>query len=136
MLANFFHLESGCANPPDLSSTAFLDTTASKHLVTPDTKTSNKISSERITVVQPSGDKMQSTHAVDLVLLSKLPPDAQMAHFLPGLTNNLLSVLVLYDSGCEVFFNATGCEVTLMQYPAIWMHRQRRTVTHTTNILC
>jgi hypothetical protein len=36
-----------------------------------------------------------------------------MAHSLPGLTNNLLSVAVLCDAGCEVFFHATGCEVTL-----------------------
>jgi hypothetical protein len=36
-----------------------------------------------------------------------------MAHSLTGLTNNLLSVAVLCDAGCEVFFNATGCEVTL-----------------------
>ena len=55
---------------------------------------------------------MRTTHAVDL-LLSKLPPHARMAHSLPGLTNNLLSVPVLCDAGCEVFFNATGCEVTL-----------------------
>jgi hypothetical protein len=55
---------------------------------------------------------MRTTHAVDL-LLSKLPPNARMAHSLPGLTNNLLSVPVLCDAGCEVFFNSTGCEVTL-----------------------
>jgi hypothetical protein len=36
-----------------------------------------------------------------------------MAHSLPGLTNNLLSVAVLCNAGCKVFFNATGCEVTL-----------------------
>jgi hypothetical protein len=36
-----------------------------------------------------------------------------MAHSLPGLTNNLLSVPVLCDAGCEVFFHATRCKVTL-----------------------
>jgi hypothetical protein len=55
---------------------------------------------------------MHSTHAVDL-LLSKLPANARMAHSLPGLTNNLLSVPVLCDAGCEVFFNTTCCKVTL-----------------------
>jgi hypothetical protein len=35
-----------------------------------------------------------------------------MAHHLPGLINNLLSVSVLVDTGCEVFFFATGCKVT------------------------
>jgi hypothetical protein len=54
---------------------------------------------------------MRTTHTVDL-LLSKLPPNACMTHSLPGLTNNLLSVAVLCDAGCNVFFNATGCKVT------------------------
>jgi hypothetical protein len=55
---------------------------------------------------------MRTTHAVDL-LLRKLPPNAWMAYSLLGLTNNLLSVAVLWGAGCKVFFNATGCEVTL-----------------------
>jgi hypothetical protein len=54
---------------------------------------------------------MRTTHAVDL-LLSKLLPNARMAHSLPGLTNNLLLVAVLCDADCEVFFNDIGCEVT------------------------
>jgi hypothetical protein len=54
---------------------------------------------------------MTSTHAVDL-LLTKLPADARLAHRLPGLVNNLLSVAVLCDAGCEVFFDKHGCEVT------------------------
>ena len=78
----------------------------------PSATTSQTTSKASITVVQPSGERMQSTHTVDL-LLGSLPPDARMAHSLPGLTNNLLSVAVLCDAGCEVFFNATGCEVTL-----------------------
>jgi hypothetical protein len=55
---------------------------------------------------------MPTTHAVDL-FLCKLPPNAWMAHSLPGLTNNLLSIAVLCNAGCKVFFNAFGCEVTL-----------------------
>jgi hypothetical protein len=35
-----------------------------------------------------------------------------MAHSLSGLINNLLSVAVLCNTSCKVFFNATGCEVT------------------------
>ena len=54
---------------------------------------------------------MTSTHAVNL-LLTKLPADARLAHRLPGLVNNLLSVAVLCDAGCEVFFHKHGCEVT------------------------
>jgi hypothetical protein len=54
---------------------------------------------------------MQTTHAINLPL-QKLPAEAWMAHSLPGLTNNLLSVAVLCDAGCAVFFNATSCKIT------------------------
>jgi hypothetical protein len=99
---NSFHLDSGCTNPPNLNTTAFIDTAASKHLVTPTTKTSPATSSERITVIQPGSNKMHTTHAFNLLL--SIPPYARMAHFLPGLTNNLLSVPVLVcDTGFKVF---------------------------------
>jgi hypothetical protein len=111
ILANLFPHYSGCANPPDLSSTAFFDTAASKSLVTPSTQTSPTTSLESITVIQPGGDKMRTTHAVNL-LLSKLPTNARMAHSLLSLTNNCLSIAVLCNAGCKVFFNVTGCEVT------------------------
>jgi hypothetical protein len=101
----------GCANPPDLSSTALIDTAASNSLVTPSTPISPATRQESITVIQPGSDKMRTTHAVNL-LLSKLPPNAHMAHSLPGLTNNLLSIAVLCNAVCKVFFNATGCKVT------------------------
>ena len=66
----------------------------------------------QITVLQPNGAKMTSMHVVNL-LLSKLPADACLAHPLPGLVNNLLSVAVLCDAGCKVFFHKHGCKVTL-----------------------
>jgi hypothetical protein len=55
---------------------------------------------------------MTTTHAVDL-LLSNLPPKARLAHQLPSLVNNILSVAVLCNTGCKVFFHKTGCKVTL-----------------------
>jgi hypothetical protein len=55
---------------------------------------------------------MCTTHAMDL-LLQKLPPNARMAHHLPGLINYLLSVAVLCDAGYKVYFRSMGCEVTL-----------------------
>jgi hypothetical protein len=55
---------------------------------------------------------MMTTHAVNL-LLSKLPPEACLAHQLPGLINNLLSVAILCNAGCKVFIHKTGCKVTL-----------------------
>ncbi len=112
ILANSITYHSGCANPPDLTFTAFIDTTASVTLLTPKaparSTTNNNV---QITVLQPSGAKMTSMHAVNL-LLKKLPEDARLVHQLPGLINNLLSVAVLCDAGCEVFFHKHGCEVT------------------------
>jgi hypothetical protein len=64
-----------------------------------------------ITVIQPGGNRMTTTHAIDL-LLRNLPPEAQLGHHLPGLVNNLLSVATLVNAGCEVFFHCTSCKVT------------------------
>jgi hypothetical protein len=119
ILANSFPQYYSCANPPSLSTTAIIDTAASKSLVTPSTQTFPATSLESITVIQPGGDKMRTTHAVNC-LLSKLPPNAPMVHSLPGLTNNLLSVAVLCDTGCEVFFSATSCEVTFDGKVILW----------------
>ena len=103
---------SDCANPPDLRSMVFIDTAASVTLPTPTAPACNKTNNNvQITVLQPSGAKMTSTHAVKL-LLNKLPADTRLAHRLPGLVNNLLSVAVLCDAGCEVFFHKHGCKVT------------------------
>jgi hypothetical protein len=110
-LANPFPNDSGCANTPNLSSTASINTAASKSPVTPLTRIPPATSLKSITVIQPGGDKTRTTHAVDL-LLCKLPPKAHMAHSLPGLTNNLLSTAVLYNAGCKVFFHTTGCKLT------------------------
>jgi hypothetical protein len=55
---------------------------------------------------------MITMHTADLIL-SKLTPEAHLAHQLPDLVNNLLTVSVLCDAGCKVFFHKTGCEVTL-----------------------
>jgi hypothetical protein len=48
---------------------------------------STKNNSFQITVLQPSGTKMTSTHTVNL-LLTKLPADTCLVHQLPGLINN------------------------------------------------
>jgi hypothetical protein len=55
---------------------------------------------------------MRTTHAVNLLLI-KLPPEARLAHQLPGLVNYPLSIAVLCDAGCKVFFHKTGCKVNL-----------------------
>ena len=46
------------------------------------------------------------------LLLDKLAKAAREVHRAPGIINNLLSVSVLCDAGCEVFFHSTGCEIS------------------------
>jgi hypothetical protein len=65
----------------------------------------------QITIIQPGGDRVTTTHAVNL-LLWNLRPEVRLGHRLPGLVNNLLSVAALVDTGCKVFFHCIGCEVT------------------------
>ena len=45
------------------------------------------------------------------LLLSKLPKAAREAHRAPGIINNLLSVSVLCNAGCEVWFHNKSCEI-------------------------
>ena len=54
---------------------------------------------------------MVTTKTVNL-LLKKLPTKARQAHRVPGIMNSLLSVPVLVDARCEVFFHCTGCDIT------------------------
>ena len=54
---------------------------------------------------------MFTTKTLEL-LINKLPKAAREAHRAPTLTNNLLSVSVLCDAGCEVHFHFHGCEIT------------------------
>ena len=61
-------------------------------------------------MLQPSGTSFFTTGTLEL-LLSKLPKQAREAHRAP-VTNNLLSVSVLCDAGCEVLFHPSGCEIT------------------------
>ena len=46
------------------------------------------------------------------VLLAELPKAAREAQRAPGIINSLLSVSILCDAGCEVFFHSTGCEIS------------------------
>jgi hypothetical protein len=47
------------------------------------------------------------------LLLQKLPPDAHIAYYLYGLVNNLLSISVLCNVECKIYFHNTGWKVSL-----------------------
>jgi hypothetical protein len=111
-LAHYIQLETCCANPYNLDLTAFIDTAAKLILLTSKAPASpNTHTNLGISVIQPGGTSMHTTHAIDL-LLQKLPPNARMAHHLTGLINNLLSVTVFCNAGSKVYFHSTSCEVT------------------------
>jgi hypothetical protein len=98
LLAHYIQLETICANPYNLDLTEFINTAAMLTLLTSKAPASpNTHTSLGISVIQPGGSSMCTTHVMDL-LLQKLPPDAFMAHHLPGLVNNILSVAVLCDA--------------------------------------
>jgi hypothetical protein len=48
-----------------------------------------------------------------VLLLNKLPKQAQLAYRTPGIKNNLIAASELADAGYELFFHKHGCEVTL-----------------------
>ncbi len=107
------YIEPGCANPVQLDHTAFINTVVSISLLMKKTPVAFTTQPNvQISIVQPGGDCMMTTHAINL-LHSKLPPEACLAHRLPGLVNNLLSVAILCNAGSKVFFHKTGCKVTL-----------------------
>eukprot|EP00804_Cyclotella_cryptica_P013267 CCRYP_007042-RA/>CCRYP_007042-RA protein AED:0.32 eAED:0.32 QI:0/0/0/1/0/0.33/3/0/993 len=101
----------GCSNPNNLTTTALLDTGANISLLqdgAPAHKASTQTSAK--TVTQPNGTLL--TTETLLLLLNKLPANAQTAHRSTGISNNLLAASELVDAGCEIFFHSTGCEVT------------------------
>lgn len=104
---------SGCANPPNLNSTALLDTAANISLLAngaPSDRANMQLTPK--SVMQPKGERLLTTETL-LLHLNKLPLQAREAHRAPGITNNLISASALADAGCEIFFHKTGCEVSL-----------------------
>ena len=111
-LAKNIYLQPGCANPPDINTTALVDSAVNVSLLANDAP-ANKSATQlpKKTILQPAGARMFTTKMMEL-LLAKLPKSAREVHLVPGIINNLLSVSVLCDAGCEVFLHITGCEIS------------------------
>ncbi|KAL7478261.1 hypothetical protein ACHAW6_004033, partial [Cyclotella cf. meneghiniana] len=100
----------GCANPPDLNTTALLDTGANISLLHSDAPAQRSPTQLPIKcITQPKGTLV--TTETLLLHLTKLPTQARIAHRSPGISNNLLAASDLADAGCELFFHSNGCEV-------------------------
>jgi hypothetical protein len=76
-IANYVHGDFvGCANPTNLNKMTLIDTAASCTLLTPRApETATAKPHVSITVIQPEGNCMTTTHAINL-LLRNLPPEA------------------------------------------------------------
>ncbi|KAL7478349.1 hypothetical protein ACHAW6_004114 [Cyclotella cf. meneghiniana] len=104
-IINSIYFTPGCTNPPNLTTTALLDTAANISLLTPHAPAQRNMTTlPTKTIMQPSGDTLTTTGNVTL-LLPKLPQAAKEAYHISGLTNNLLSASALVDACCELFFH-------------------------------
>ena len=111
-LANNIYLQPGCANPLDINTTALVDSAVNVLLLSNDApaiESATQLPTK--TIIQPAGSRIFTNKTMEL-LLNKLPKAAKEAHRAPGVINNLLSVSILCDAGCEVFFHSTGCEIS------------------------
>ena len=83
-LANNIYLQPGCTNPPDIITTALVDSAANVLLL--DNGAASNESATQLptkTILQPSGARMSTTKTMEL-LLAKLPKAAREAHLAPG----------------------------------------------------
>jgi hypothetical protein len=103
----------GCGNPDNLNTTAIIDTGANISLLNtnaPATRLRQQTPPKSI--IQPKGPVLTTTENL-VLLLNKIPPNAQLAYRTPGIKNNLVAASELIDAGCELFFHQHGCKVTL-----------------------
>ena len=92
---------------------AILDSGASSHFLCLDAPVTNKqIANDPITVIQPDGYTMTSTHDSDLDL-PQLPRAARRCHILPAIKQSLISVVKLCEAGCEVKFIKWGVGIEI-----------------------
>ncbi|KAL7474761.1 hypothetical protein ACHAW6_000714, partial [Cyclotella cf. meneghiniana] len=101
----------GCANPPNLNTTALLDTGANISLLHSDAPAQQSPAQLPTKCITQRKGTLITTETL-LLHLNKLPAQARIAHHSPGISNNLLAASDLADARCELFFHSTGCEVT------------------------
>ncbi|KAL7477012.1 hypothetical protein ACHAW6_002833 [Cyclotella cf. meneghiniana] len=96
----------GCDNPENLNNTAIIDTGANISLLDVNAPAERcRHQTPPKSIIQPKGP-MLTTTANLVLLLNKLPTEAQLAYRTPGIKNNLIATSELVDAGC-------GCEVAL-----------------------
>ena len=91
---------------------AILDSSATSHFILTTAPTTNKQAAlNPLHVIMPDGDQVQSTRTYKLDI-PQLPTDARYGHIVPGLSaHSLLSIIKLYNTGCDVTLSKIRCEV-------------------------
>jgi hypothetical protein len=89
-------------NRQNIREWVILDLGASSHSLCLDASVTNKqLADDPITVIQPDGDTMMSTHVGDPDL-PQLSNAARMYHINPDTEQSLISVVKLCEVGCKV----------------------------------
>ena len=96
----------------DIREWAILDSGATSHFLVVDAPADDVMTATNpISVRQPDGAKVQSSHTCEL-RIPQLPKKARLAHVIPGLaSHSLMSVVRLCNCGCEVTFTKIDCVV-------------------------
>ncbi|KAL7475163.1 hypothetical protein ACHAW6_001087, partial [Cyclotella cf. meneghiniana] len=103
----------GCANPSNLNTTTLLDTAANISLLTLNALVLQDATTLPMKSIMQLSRDILSMSGNATISLPKLPQSAKQAYRRSGLTNNLLSMAILADAGCDVFFfQQTGYEVS------------------------
>ena len=115
-------------NSSCLSATLIANTGSTAHFCTIDTPVINQqVATQPITIRNPNGTIMTSTHTAELDL-PNLPLRARQVHIVPALAqHSLISIGQLCDAGCDVAFDATT--VTVRYLNNIVLTSSRNTTT-------
>jgi hypothetical protein len=91
---------------------AFGDSGATDHFIIEGAAVTNKRKADNpITITQPDGSTIQSTHTCNLDI-PWLPAEMTAGHIVPGLSHSsLISIRRFCDAGCKVVFDIEECRV-------------------------
>jgi hypothetical protein len=100
-------------NQENIKERVILDSGASSHFMCLDAPVTNKqLATNPITVLQPDGDAMVSTHTGELDL-PELPQATRQCHIFPEIKHSLILIVKLYEAGCKVKFIKLGVGIEI-----------------------
>ena len=107
---------------------ATLDFGASSHFLIMDAPLLHKRKAVNpIMVTVANGERVRSTHDGALEIPG-LPPSTRYAHVIPGIKHSLLSIVRLFNAGCEVVFVRWGLNVEVRYKGKVVMKARKSTI--------